>query len=117
VADDTTVDEFIRFLQAELVNCDEIDDKVVKEKRQWQIESSIQEAIAFLNEVRERESRGTKVFENDESVRVIARSVNVSDEVASTINQEVSLGEIFCKHCEEELTDDLSFCPSCGKYQ
>ena len=117
VADDITVDELIRFLQVELEKSSEIEDKEVKENRQWQIESAIQESIAFLNEVRERQSTGSKVFETDESVRVIARSVNISETNGIESIQETTSTEIYCKSCGDVLTDDLEFCPSCGKYQ
>ena len=117
MADETTVDELIRFLQAELENCSEISDSEMREKRQWQLESAIQESIAFLNDVRERVARNSKVFETDESVRVIARSVNISKEKQSSINQQEIVEGVFCKHCDLELVEDLSFCPGCGKYQ
>ena len=41
------LDEFIRHLQAELELSESIVDPVEQEQRQWQIEASLQEAIAF----------------------------------------------------------------------
>ena len=44
-----SVDEFIRHMQAELDACEDIVDKIEREKRQWQIESSLLLAIDFAN--------------------------------------------------------------------
>jgi len=117
VADDTSVDELIRFLQSELENTTDIEDKEMREKRQWQLESAIQESLAFLNDVRDLEARGIKSLETDDSVRVIARTVNISQDMENNSDTLNDGEEVYCKHCDEGLTDDLSFCPSCGKYQ
>ena len=117
MADETSVDELIRFLQAELENAADIDDAETRENRQWQIESAIQESLAFLNEVKEIKSKGNAVFQTDESVRVIARSVNITKTEDTPSMQHEDMEEVFCRHCDEDLTEDLSFCPSCGKYQ
>ena len=117
MADETSVDELIRFLQSELENTEEIEDRETRERRQWQLESAIQESLAFLNDVRDLESRGMDVLETDDSVRVIARAVNVSQNLENNAETTTSEEDVYCKHCDEELTEELSFCPSCGKYQ
>ena len=53
-----SVDEFIRHMQAELDACEEIVDKNERQKRQWQIESSLLMAIEFSNRFKELSKLG-----------------------------------------------------------
>ena len=53
-----SVDEFIRHMQAELDACEDIVDKIEREKRQWQIESSLLLAIDFANKFKELSKLG-----------------------------------------------------------
>ena len=58
MSESPTVDEFIRHMQAELDACDDIVDKNERQKRQWQIESSLLLAIEFSTRFKELSKLG-----------------------------------------------------------
>ena len=44
---EATTDEFVRHLQAELVDAEQIQDKRLREQRIWRLEAALQEALEF----------------------------------------------------------------------
>jgi len=66
------IDQFIRHLQAELEDSNEILDIQAREQRQWQLENAIQESIKFLKKVEERKLLGLdNIFEERDAVRLV----------------------------------------------
>jgi len=109
MADAPTVDEFQRHLQNELDKTSEIPDPVERERRRLQIESSIQEAIAFMFRWKELQAAGHDPLQLQKAVRLIASMGTVEQ-------REASDGDT-CSHCDASLEGDLDFCSSCGKFQ
>ena len=103
------IDQFIRHLQAELEDSNQILDIQAKEQRQWQLENAIQESIKFLKKVEERKILGLDdIFEERDAVRLVkTRDKNKTQ-------NKVKKNDLFCPKCEEEITEDLGFCESCG---
>ena len=105
-----TVDEFQRHLQTELDKCEEISDSIERERRRLQVESAIQEAIAFRYRWKELEQAGEDPVELEKAVRLIATSDTIQRKSAQG-------GGTACTYCEEPLEGDMEFCVSCGKFQ
>ena len=105
-----TVDEFQRHLQTELEKSDEINDLIERERRRLQIESAIQEAIAFKYRWKELQEAGENPVELEKAVRLIATSDTIQE-------KSVQVGANECSFCEEPLNGDMEFCVSCGKFQ
>ena len=105
-----TVDEFQRHLQTELEKTEEINDSVERERRRIQIESAIQEAIAFKYRWNELKEAGEDPVELEKAVRLIATSDAIQRKSAQG-------GANECTFCEEPLDGDMEFCVSCGKFQ
>ena len=107
---DPTVDEFQRHLQTELEKSEEITDAVERSRRRIQIESAIQEAIAFRYKWKELKDAGQDPLELQKAVRLVANL----DIAQSKIAQQ---GDSVCKYCDSMLEGDLEFCSACGKFQ
>ena len=105
-----TVDEFQRHLQTELEKSDEISDPVERDRRRLQIESAIQEAIAFNYRWKELKDAGDDPVELEKAVRLIATSDTIQRKSAQADADN-------CSFCEEPLDGDMEFCVSCGKFQ
>ena len=105
-----TVDEFQRHLQTELDKCEEISDSIERERRRLQVESAIQEAIAFRYRWKELKQAGEDPVELEKAVRLIATSDTIQRKSAQG-------GGTACTYCEESLEGDMEFCVSCGKFQ
>ena len=103
------IDQFIRHLQAELEDSNEILDVQARMQRQWQLEITIQESMKFLKRMEERKILGLEnIFEERDAVRLVKiHDKNKQD--SKTIKN-----DLFCPKCEEEITEDLGFCESCG---
>ena len=102
-----TLEEFRRWLQTEIREIESLDADSNLEKRMIQLESALQEAMAFTAawEIR-RESDVTPVVK-EKSVRLISASPDTEE-------KSLGVGSI-CSACEAEIEDDLPFCPSCGE--
>ncbi len=105
-----TVDEFIRHMQVELEACEDIVDKVEKQKRQLQIESSLLLAIDFANKFKELSKLGQNPME-------IVQALATQDQDSAKIaKQVIAIAAGYCPHCGANMEADLDFCSSCGNY-
>ncbi len=105
-----TVDEFIRHMQAELDACEDIVDKNERQKRQWQIESSLLLAIEFATRFKEL----SKLCQNPMKIVEALASPNANN--ADIAKQVIAIAGGMCPHCGSSMDPDLDFCPSCGEY-
>ena len=101
-----SLEEFRRWLQSEIRELEALDDGPNIAKRLLQLETALQESMAFTAawEIR-RESDVIPVIQ-EKSVRLISASPEVEQ-------KSTSVGSI-CSACEAEIDDDLPFCPTCG---
>ena len=104
------LDEFIRHMQAELDACEEIVDKKERQKRQWQIESSLLMAIEFSNRFKELAKLGQNPLK---IVQALASPDSSNENIAKQV---IAIAGGMCPHCGAPMDDDLDFCPSCGNY-
>ena len=105
-----TIDEFIRHMQAELDACEDIVDKNERQKRQWQIESSLLLAIEFSNRFKELSKLGQNPMK---IVEALANTNTDSNEIAKQV---IAIAGGLCPHCGASVDPDLDFCSACGNY-
>ena len=105
-----SVDEFIRHMQAELDACEEIVDKNERQKRQWQIESSLLMAIEFSNRFKELSKLGQN------PMKIVEALASADSTNANIAKQEIAIAGGMCPHCGVPIEADLDFCSSCGNY-
>ncbi|PXF20303.1 MAG: hypothetical protein CXX71_05815 [Methanobacteriota archaeon] len=110
---EATTDEFVRHLQAELVDAEQIQDKRLREQRIWRLEAALQEALEFQAHVLSLASEEIETFEEVTSVRLLASSDASAGEDEHVLDADSSV----CRHCDENLESDVPFCPACGGYQ
>ena len=110
---EATTDEFVRHLQAELVDAEQIQDKRLREQRIWRLEAALQEALEFQAHVLSLASEEIETFEEVTSVRLLASSDASAGEDEHVLDADSSV----CRHCDENLEADVPFCPACGGYQ
>jgi len=110
MAESASLDEFIRHLQAELEMCHEIVDKVEKEKRIWQIESALLEAISFQKKFMELAKIG-----KDPMKIIEAMSLPDKHNTKSALTAIAKIGGI-CPQCGAPVESELDFCSTCGEY-
>lgn len=108
MSDGPTLSEFMRHLQAILDESQEIPDRIDRETRQLQIESTIQEAIIFGNRYRELVEHGV------DPLRVVQPSER--DGIPQHVSkvESLNIGQSQCSECGAHLDNDLDFCVSCG---
>jgi len=110
MSESPSVDEFIRHMQAELDACEDIVDKVERQKRQWQIESSLLMAIEFSERFKELSKLGQNPFE-------IVQALTMPDAPNANIAKQVlARASGICPTCGSPMEEDLNFCSSCGNY-
>ena len=86
-----TIDEFIRHMQAELDACEEIVDKNERQKRQWQIESSLLMAIEFSNRFKELSKLGQNPMKIGEALTTAdPNNANIAKQVIAIAGGTVS---------------------------
>ena len=113
VTSEPTIDQLIRHLQAELDLVHEIVDAQAKEQRQWQIECTIQESLAFLQKVKDREHAGMRrILIEKEPVRVLKSTSNTDAEEGK---EDSDTDGVRCPNCEGVMDAGLDFCQSCGE--
>ena len=105
-----SVDEFIRHMQADLDACEDIVDKIEREKRQWQIESSLLLAIDFANKFKELAKLGQN------PIQIVQALATQDPDSAKIAKQVIAIATGLCPHCGATMEADLDFCPSCGNY-
>ena len=105
-----SVDEFVRHMQAELDACEDIVDKVERQKRQWQIESALLKATEFSNKFKELSKLGQNPMK---IVQALAMPEGANSDAAKHI---IAIAGGMCPTCGTPMESDLSFCSSCGNY-
>lgn len=105
-----SVDEFIRHMQAELDACEDIVDKNERQKRQWQIESTLLMAIEFSNRFKELSKLGQN------PIKIVQALSSPNADNAEIAKQVIAIAGGMCPHCGASIDADLDFCSSCGKY-
>lgn len=106
MADEPTVDVFMRHLQAELEATASIADAVEREERRRHLQTSLQEAMRFLAVHGERVRLGL-----DPTKVVRPQQRTVESEVRDTMS---TLAAGICESCGAMLDPELDFCPACG---
>ena len=110
MSESPSVDEFIRHMQAELDACEDIVDKVERQKRQWQIESSLLMAIEFSERFKELSKLGQNPLE-------IVKALAMAEGENSNITKQVlAMASGICPNCSSPMEEDIDFCSSCGSY-
>ena len=110
MSESASVDEFIRHMQAELESCEDIVDKVERQKRQWQIESSLLLAMDFSKKFKELSNLGQNPMKIIEALQV------PDGENANAAKLIMAIAGGVCPTCGTQLESDLNFCSSCGNY-
>ena len=105
-----TVDEFIHHMQAELDACEDIVDKNERQKRQWQIESSLLLAIEFSNRFKELSKLGQN------PMKIVEALTNPNTDSNEIAKQVIAIAGGLCPHCGASVDPDLDFCSACGNY-
>ena len=104
-----TLDSFLRHLQTEVEAAREISDRIERDERLLQLESSIQEAIIFANRYKELQNQGV-----DPLLLVDPKVQQERPAPPATKEQSILLGSSTCATCGKLLENDLDFCPACG---
>ena len=104
-----TLDSFLRHLQTEVEAAREISDRIERDERLLQLESSIQEAIIFANRYKELQNQGV-----DPLLLVDPKVQQERPAPPATKGQSILLGSSTCATCGKLLEIDLDFCPACG---
>ena len=103
------IEQFQRWLQAQLAMSENIDDPSEQDRVKIQIESAIQLVIQYRQIIDEQsESVPSPFSEMPSPVRVIDNT-----DLEKTETPDSSL----CAGCQEPVSGDLDFCPACGKYR
>ncbi|MDA9714351.1 zinc ribbon domain-containing protein [Euryarchaeota archaeon] len=110
MSESPTVDEFIRHMQAELDACDDIVDKNERQKRQWQIESSLLLAIEFSTRFKELSKLGQN------PLKIVQALSTPNADNAEIAKQVIAIAGGMCPHCGASVDPDLDFCSACGNY-
>lgn len=110
MSESPSVDEFIRHMQAELDACEEIVDKVERQKMQWKIDSALLLAIDFSKKFKELSSLGQNPMKIIEALQV------PDGEGANAAKLIMAIAGGICPTCNIQLDSELNFCSSCGNY-
>lgn len=102
-----TLEEFRRWLQTEIKEIEELDSDSMLAKRLIQLESSLQEAMAFTAAWEMRAESEIIPVIQEKSVRLISSSDEFTNKSANPRG--------ICPSCEAEIEEDLPFCPTCGE--
>ena len=100
-----TLEEFRRWLQSEIKEIEAIEEGVDKAKRLLQLEMALQESMAFDAAWELRTESSIIPVVREKSVRLLSSSPD---------SESVTVSASICSSCEEEIEDDLPFCPACG---
>ena len=100
-----TLEEIRRWLQTEIREIESLDMDSNLSKRLIQLESSLQEAMAFTAAWEMRTESEVVPVVQEKAVRLLSSSEGFSEQ--STVPRGV------CSSCEAEVDEDLPFCPAC----
>ena len=102
-----TLEEFRRWLQAEIDDILNQEQDLNISKRLIQLETALQEAMAFTAAWDMRTESNVKPVIQEASVRLLSSSDDFSTQPSTKTG--------LCQSCEEIIEDDLPFCPACGE--
>ena len=109
MSESPSVDEFIRHMQAELDACEDIVDIKERQKRQWQIESSLLLAIEFSTRFKDLSKLGQNPMQ-------IVQALESNEGEIANVAKIIAVAGGLCPHCGATVESDLDFCSSCGDY-
>ena len=101
-----TLEEFRRWLQSEIMDIEQIDGGVDKEKRLQQLAMALQEAMVFDAAWEMRTEASIDPVIREKSVRLLSSAPESESNITS-------MG--VCTSCDAEIDEDLEFCPACGE--
>lgn len=101
-----SLEDFRRWLQTEITSCENEEANNHNQERILQLETALQEAMAFSAAWQLRTEASVIPAVREKSVRLLSDAPQKS---ASTSNS------IVCKSCDSEIDEDLGFCPICGE--
>jgi hypothetical protein len=102
-----SLEEFRRWLQTEIREIEALDSDSLLAKRLIQLESSLQEAMAFTAAWEMRAESEIVPVIQEKSVRLISSSDEFTNKSVKSSGT--------CPSCEDEIDEDLPFCPACGE--
>ena len=108
MADSPTLEEYMRHLQASLEEAERIDDRIEREERTLQLETSIQECLIFANRYKELVEHGI------DPLILVSSDPDIEAPPPASKVQALVLGNTMCDTCGASLDSDLNFCPACG---
>lgn len=108
MADSPTLEEYMRHLQASLEEAEGIDDRIEREERTLQLETSIQECLIFANRYKELVAHGI------DPLILVSSDPDIEAPPPASKVQALVLGNTMCDTCGASLDSDLNFCPACG---
>ncbi len=103
------LDTFLRHLQFEIDQATEIQDRIEREQRMWQLEAAFLEARRFLDRYQARQAMGEEIL----TVRS-TRPRATEDFEGARASEASSIGGDRCVKCSSALDPDLDFCWNCG---
>ena len=103
-----SVEAFMRHLQVCWEEAGNIGDTQEREKRLWQLEAALQEAILYKNRVEQLLQHGV------DPIHLVKPAADGSKPPTPRKIEALNTAHAHCKKCGAGLENDLSFCPSCG---
>ena len=101
-----TLEEFRRWLQTEIASIESSNQSSIEEERLLQLETALQEAMAFAVAWKLRTESSIAPTVRERSVRVLSEG---------PVPQNASKNTVKCNSCDALIDDDLGFCPVCGE--
>ena len=102
-----SLEEFRRWLQSEIAALEsEESNAFVQDERMLQLETALQEAMAFSAAWTLRVESSVNPSVREKSVRLLSDGPQP---------QTKSMNTVKCNSCDAEFDDELGFCPVCGE--
>ena len=101
-----SLEDFRRWLQTEINSLESEESGISHEERLLQLETALQEAMAFSAAWQLRTEASILPVVREKSVRLLSDAPQKSATSGNTV---------FCNTCETEIEEDLGFCPVCGE--
>ena len=101
-----TLEEFRRWLQTEIATIESPNQSSSEEERLLQLETALQEAMAFAAAWKLRSESAIAPTVRERSVRVLSEGNQPQNTAKNTVQ---------CNSCDALIDDDLGFCPVCGE--
>tara|TARA_B100001559_G_C15950602_1_gene371891 strand:+ start:98 stop:421 length:324 start_codon:yes stop_codon:yes gene_type:complete len=101
-----TLEEFRRWLQTEIASIESPNQSSIEEERLLQLETALQEAMAFAAAWKLRSESSIAPTVRERSVRVLSEGHEPQNTAKNTVQ---------CNSCDALIDEDLGFCPVCGE--